>query len=170
MKYVSPIIDKSTFGSAQKDLFKIVNKIIENENLKKLLVYSSGDALSKPNLTDEESLSLIHKNIRIVPKLQLEDEVETYIIISFDNFMPNANNPQFRDNVITFDILSYFDYWPLNHNQLRPHRIMGEIDGMLNGQSLNGIGKIDFLGANQLILSNEIGGFSLSYRVINDVR
>ena len=46
---------------------------------------------------------------------------------------------------------------------------MGEIDGMLNNSKLNGIGTIDFIGANQLLLSSELAGFSLTYRVINDV-
>ena len=46
---------------------------------------------------------------------------------------------------------------------------MGEIDGMLNKSQLNGIGTVEFIGANQLLLSSDLAGFSLTYRVINDV-
>ena len=52
---------------------------------------------------------------------------------------------------------------------LRPYKIMHEIDGMLNRSRLNGIGKVDFVSANSLILSEELAGFTLVYRVINDV-
>jgi hypothetical protein len=86
------------------------------------------------------------------------------MIISFDNFTPNMGNPEFRDNIISFDIICHFDQWQLNKSfQLRPYRIAAEIDTMLNGQRLTGIGKLDFLGANQLILNDEFAGISLMY-------
>lgn len=160
---------ETTFGTAQKDLFKIVQKFINNENLKKLLYYQTKDALKLPNLTTEESLSLINKNIKVIPKVTAEEEVESYIIISFDNFVTNGKNPQFRDNTITFNIICHLDSWIMENYQLRPYMIMGEIDGMLNGRKLNGIGQIDFIGANQMLLSSDLAGFTLIYRVVNDV-
>jgi hypothetical protein len=91
-----------------------------------------------------------------------------YIIISFDNFIPNRENPEFRDNVISFDIFCHFDQWKLNKAfQLRPYRIAAEIDTMLNGQRLTGIGKLDFLGANQIMLNDEVAGVSLMYSAIH---
>lgn len=160
---------ETTFGTAQKDLFKLVQQLVANEKLKKLLFYQTKDALSRPSLTSEETLGLIHKNIRVIPKLEIEEEVEAYVIITFDNFTTNANNPEFRDNTITFDIICHLDNWVMENYQLRPYMIMGEIDGMLNKKKLNGIGEIDFISATQLILSSELAGFSLAYRVVNDV-
>lgn len=160
---------ETTFATAQKDLFKLVQQLIANEKLKKLLFYQTKDALEKPALSSEETLGLIHKNIRVIPKLEIDEEVESYIIITFDNFTTNATNPEFRDNTITFDIICHLDNWIMENYQLRPYMIMGEIDGMLNKKKLNGIGEIDFMGANQLILSPDLAGFSLVYRVINDV-
>jgi hypothetical protein len=52
---------------------------------------------------------LFGKNIRIVPKLEVDGAVLNYIIISFDNFVENGSNPEFRDNVIEFDIICAFD-------------------------------------------------------------
>ena len=95
--------------------------------------------------------------------------MQSYIIIGFDGFATNANNPEYRDNIITFDIICHLDSWVMENYQLRPYLIMGEIDGMLNNSKLNGIGTIDFIGANQLLLSSDLAGFSLTYRVINDV-
>ena len=160
---------ETTFLTAQKDLFKIVQKFINNEKLKKLLFYPVKDALDRKNLTSEETLGLLHKNIRVIPKLQVNEDVQSYIIIGFDGFTPNANNPEFRDNIITFDIICHLDSWVMENYQLRPYLIMGEIDGMLNNSKLNGIGTVEFIGANQLLLSSDLAGFSLTYRVINDV-
>ena len=84
---------KSTFLTAEKDIFNIVDKMLNNENLKKLLYYPVKDAYAQPNLTQEQSLSLIHKNIRVIPKIQIDEEVESYVIITFDGFTTNANNP-----------------------------------------------------------------------------
>ena len=160
---------ETTFLTAQKDLFKIVQKFINNEKLKKLLFYPVKDALDRKNLSSEETLGLLHKNIRVIPKLQANEDVQSYIIIGFDGITTNANNPEYRDNIITFDIICHLDSWVMENYQLRPYLIMGEIDGMLNNSKLNGIGTIDFIGANQLLLSSELAGFSLTYRVINDV-
>lgn len=160
---------KSTFLTAEKDLFGIVDKMLNNENLKKLLYYPVKSAFREPNLTQEQTLGLIHRNIRVVPKLQIEEEVESYVIITFDGFTTNANNPEYRDNMITFDIICHMDTWVMENYQLRPYKIMGEIDGMLNNQKLNGIGVVEFVGANQLLLNSELAGYTLMYRVVNDV-
>ena len=160
---------ETTFLTAQKDLFKIVQKFINNEKLKKLLFYPVKDALDRKDLTSEETLGLLHKNIRVIPKLQVNEDVQSYIIIGFDGFTTNVKNPEYRDNIITFDVICHFDSWVMENYQLRPYLIMGEIDGMLNKSKLNGIGTVEFLGANQLLLSSDLAGFSLTYRVINDV-
>ena len=101
-------LPKSSFLSTEKDLDLIISGILKNERLKRLLFYTSKDALSRKNLTEDESLSLINRNIKIVPKLTVDGSVLNYVIISFDNFTPSGN-PEFRDNIIEFDIICHFD-------------------------------------------------------------
>jgi hypothetical protein len=50
---------------------------------------------------------------------------------------------------------------------LRPYRIAAELDSMLDKQHLTGIGEVEFLGANQLIINEEFAGVSLMYNVIH---
>ena len=52
---------KSAFLSINKDMRLLVDKILSNDRLKKLLFYTTRDALSKPKLTEEESISLFNK-------------------------------------------------------------------------------------------------------------
>ena len=167
MKIVNYQFPKSSFLSIEKDLDILVNLFLKNERLKKLLYYTTSDALDKKDIGEEASVELFGNNIKIVPKLTIDNSVLNYIIISFDNFTPNAENPEFRDNIISFDIVCHFDQWQLKGLQLRPYRIAAEIDTLLNGQRLTGIGKLDFLGANQLILNDEYAGVSLMYQAIH---
>lgn len=158
---------KSGFLSTEKDMGLIVNMMLKNENLKKMLYYTTRDCLSQPKLTEDESLDLFGKNIKIIPKLQIDKEVLNYLIISFDNFTMNGQNPEFRDNIIEFDIICHFDQWQMKDFQLRPYKIAGEIDSMFNEKHLTGIGTLKFLGANQMILSDEFAGLCLMYSAIH---
>ena len=167
MKVVNYQIPKSSFLSTQKDMEIISNMIIKNNNLKKLLYYTSRDCLNKPNLTEDQTLELFGKNIKLVPKLYVDGSVLNYIVISFDNFITNQENPEFRNNLIEFDIICHFDQWQLNDFQLRPYRIAAELDSMFNGKHLTGIGELEFLGANQIILTDEYAGLCLLYQAIH---
>ena len=156
----------SSFLSIEKDMNIIINKMFENDRLKKLLYYNTKDCLNKPKLTEEQTLSLINKQIKMVPKLYVDKSVLNYIIISFDNFTQSAN-PEFRDNIIEFDIICHFDQWQMNDFKLRPYRIAAEIDMLFNNQKMTGIGELQFLGANQVILTDEFAGLCLMYQAIH---
>lgn len=158
---------KSSFLSMEKDLNIIIDKIMKDDRLKRLLYYTSPDALDREKLTDEQSNSLFGKQIKIVPKLYVDGSVLNYIIVSFDNFMTNRTNPEFRDNVIEFDIICHFDQWHLKDFQLRPYRIAAELDSLFNDKHLTGIGHLEFLGANQIVLTDEFAGLCLMFSAIH---
>lgn len=154
---------KSSFLSMEKDMSIIVDNMMKNERLKKLLYYTTPDALDKPRLTEDQTIELLGKNIKNVPKLYVDGSVLNYIIISFDNFL-QSRNPEFRDNIIEFDIICHFDQWQLKDFALRPYKIAGEIDSMFNLKKLTGIGELEFFGANQLLLTDEFAGLCLMYK------
>lgn len=158
---------RSSFLSVEKDFDKIITKLMSNTKLQKLLYYDTKDCLNKPNLNDQQLKEIIQNRIKIVPYFQFEDKQLSYIRISFDQFTPNATNPEFRDNVVAFDIFCHPSIWELDNFQLRPYKIMGEIDAMLNRSRLTGIGQLQFLGANELILNKDLCGFTMLYSAIH---
>ena len=158
---------RSAFLSIDKDMGLIVEMMLKNNSLKKMLYDTTPDCMNKPKLTEKQSLELFGKNIRIVPKLQVDGEVMNYIIISFDNFTPNYSNPEYRDNIIEFDIICHFDQWHMKDFELRPYKIAAEIDSMFNDQHLTGIGRLNFLGGKQMILTDEYAGLCLMYQVVH---
>ena len=171
MKILTYQYPESSFLSIEKDMGIIVDMMLKNDRLKKLLYYTTEDALKKPPLTEDESLELFKKNgygnIRMVPKLYIDKDVLNYIIIKFDNFIPNMTNPEFRNNIISFDIICHFSQWQMNDFQLRPYKIAAEIDSLFNNRHLSGIGELKFSGANQINVNDEFSGISLRYMAIH---
>ena len=167
MKIESYTYPKSSFLSLEKDMEIITSTMMKNERLKKLLYYNTKDCMDKPNLTEKQNIEMFGKNIKLVPKLYVDGSVQNYIIVSFDNFTKNATNPEFRDNIIEFDIICHFDQWQLKDFQLRPYRIAAELDSTFDKTHLSGIGELEFLGANQMILNDEYAGLCLMYAAIH---
>lgn len=167
MKIDGVKIPKSSFLSIEKDMGIIVDRICDNERLKRLLYYTTPDAMERPNLTDDQMYELFKKNIRIVPKLKVDNSVLNYLVIKFDNFITNPTNPQFRDNTIEFDIICHYDQWRLKDYQLRPYRIAAELDSMLNDTHLSGIGKLEFSTTGTINMGDEYAGVCLLYRAVH---
>lgn len=167
MRIVNYEFPHSSFLSVEKDMEIITNKILKNERLKKLLYYTTSDALDKPDIGEEASLELFGKNIKIVPKLYIDGSVLNYIIIDFDKFSPNLTNPKFRDNMITFIIVCHFNQWQLKGFQLRPLKIAAELDSMFDQKHLTGIGDLQFLGGDLFSINDEFAGILLTYGAIH---
>lgn len=184
MKVVSYSYPHSSFLAVEKDMNIIVNHFMKNDRLKRLLWYDMPDALIAGsdykdsdrqhivgqgwrNLTDAEAVSMFGHQIKIVPKLKVEKPEFCYVVISFDNFTPNMTNPAFRDNIVSFDIVCHFDQWNLGDFQLRPYKIAAELDSMFNNKKLSGIGTLNFLGCNQIVLSDEFAGLTIMYQAIH---
>lgn len=177
---VKPVL-KSSFLSCEKDTETILKKLFiesrpHSDILKKLLVVNTKDCLVNPKYNDIiNSLNLSdlreQKYIRLEPKLTFNEheDVRSYILLSFDNFTPNETNPEYRDCTVNFDIICHTDHWDIGNYQMRPLKIAGYIDGILNGCKLSGIGIFLFAGCNELILSEDLSGYTLSYRAVHDV-
>lgn len=176
-----PALD-SSFLSCEKDMETILRKLFVDsrkygEELKRLLVLNTKDCLD--DLNNKEYLSILKEMsvkklrelgyIKIEPKIRLEEhaEIKSYMYISFDNFTPNKTNPQFRDCIVSFDIISHTDCWDIGDYRIRPLKIAGYIDGILNNSKLSGIGTFQFAGCNQLILDEVFSGYSLMYQAIH---
>lgn len=170
----------SSFLSCEKDIETILRKLfIESrpysDQLKRLLILNVPDCLDNDSDLYKEKIDISLKELSergyicTIPKISLKEheEVKAYIIVSFDNFTMNVTNPEFRDHVITFDILCNTDYWDLGDFRLRPLKIAGYIDGILNNTKLSGIGRLQFLSCKELIINEDLSGYTLVYMTIN---
>lgn len=172
----------SSFLSCEKDIEEILRKLFVSSKpysdyLKKLLVINTQDCLDNETSTiiqqkiADMSLAKLRQEgyIKLEPKIRFgeHEEVKSYIIISCDNFTPNVTNPHYRDCTVTFDIICHTDYWDIGNYRIRPLKIAGYIDGILNKARLSGIGTFQFMGCNQLVLNETLSGYTLMYRAVH---
>lgn len=172
---------KSSFLSCEKDTETILRKLfIESrpysDELKRLLVINTKDCLdNKTNTIYNDKIKnmslakLIEEGyIRLSPKLKFgeHEEVKSYMIISFDNFT-QSSNPEFRDCTVNFDIICHTDCWDIGNYRIRPLKICGFIDGILDDVKLSGIGTFQFLGCNELVLDENLSGYTLMYQAVH---
>ena len=161
---------KSSFLGMAKDTAIIMDKILSNRKVLRLLYYNAPDCLtwgSSKDLTSAQIKELFDKKqISNVPKIKVDKDKRSYLRVTFDSFTPNATNTFYRDHIVEIKIVCHFDDWDLENFELRPYRIAGEIDSMLDGARLTGIGVLNFLGADQDIYDEEYGGITLRYLAI----
>ncbi|MBQ8206366.1 MAG: hypothetical protein IJZ77_02795, partial [Bacilli bacterium] len=81
----------------------------------------------------------------------------------FDNFTPNPGNPYYRDCTVMIDVICHTDYWDIGNYRLRPLKIAGYIDGILNESRLSGIGTFQFAGCSEIVLDEHLSGYCLIY-------
>lgn len=171
----------SSFLSCEKDIETILRKLFVesqpySDQLRRLLVINTKDCLD--NETDEKYLQKLKQMslakmreegyIRLEPKIRMpeHEDIKSYLVISFDNFVPNIN-PEYRDCIINFDIFCHTDYWDIGNYRLRPFKIAGIIDGLLNNTKLSGIGTVQFAGLEEVIFDENLSGYTLMYRAIH---
>ncbi len=153
------------FAVMGDNTFKILNKLVNNQRICRLLKYQVRDPFSD-KYEDVDGIELLNKQILAVPKVfDASTEKMAYIVAVFDNFVVNQFNPDFKISTVRFDIACPYDEWVLDENSLRPYLIMQEIDNMFNQGKLAGIGNLQFHRADMLTLSPQIGGFSMEYKI-----
>lgn len=172
---------QSSFLSCEKDTEIILNKLFTESKpysnwLKRLLIINTPDCLDMSivkydNIVKQYSVKdLMDKGyIRTTPRLEFNEheDVQSYILLSFDNFTTNSKNILFRDCMVNFDIICHTKQWDLQNFRVRPLMIMGYIDGILNLSKLSGVGEFVFLGAQELILDQNLAGYTLSYEAVH---
>lgn len=173
---------ESSFLSCEKDSESIIRKLFVeskpyNEEIKRLLLINTKDCID--DRTNQKYIDKINSYsiaklveegyIRFSPKLKFEEnsEVKNYILITFDNFTTNQTNDYYRDCIIEIDVICHTDYWDIGNFRQRPIKIMGYIDGILNQCRLSGLGTLEFMGANELVLNEELSGYCLMYKAVH---
>ena len=146
--------------------FNIANKLMTNQRLCRLLKYQVRDPFDEDKYAPVNGADLLNKQILIVPKIWDESTEKTsYVVALFSNFTTNIINPEFKLSTIRFDVACPYDEWVLSEHSLRPYLIMQEIDDMFNGARMAGIGTLQFVRAEAIVLTSQIGGYSMLYQI-----
>lgn len=149
------------------NLIKIAKKLLDNQDLCKLLVNTDLDPLNPnthPNNID--GISLLHKNIRVVPLVTAEDQItESKIVLLFDEGEVNRSNSDNENLSLLINIYCPFKEWSITGDTLRPFAIMSEIRKSIQDKRINGLGEIVYRGFNVSTLTEEMGSYMMRFAI-----
>ena len=149
------------------NLIKIAKKLLDNQDLCKLLVNTDLDPLNPnthPNNID--GISLLHKNIRVVPLVTAEDQTtESKIVLLFDEGEVNHSNSDNENLSLLINIYCPFKEWSIAGDTLRPFAIMSEIRKSIQDKRINGLGEIVYRGFNVSTLTEEMGSYIMRFAI-----
>ena len=148
-----------------KNLIKISKKLIQNQDLLKLLVNTDLDPLDKDKHPEYiDGLNLMNKNIRVVPLLKADDQTtSSKLVLLFDEGEINSSNSDNENVSLMINVYCPFEEWLIAGDQLRPFAIMSEIRKSIQDKRINGLGEIKYLGFSVSTLTEEMGCYTMRF-------
>jgi hypothetical protein len=146
---------------------KILQALLSNDNLMKLLYYNTSDALMKPNLTQEQKIAMIYN--RIFPYSFISNTVTeevSYINMSFRNFRQIPNSRVYQAGKIYFLINCHKNIWRTDFG-LRPLCIMNEILETFTNSKTAGLGELRFSSSDECAYDKDLCGFYVAFDIID---
>ena len=145
------------------NLFRIAKRLLDNQELCRLLVNSDKNPLNTPV---EDTFKLLNKNIKVVPKIDEEEfDSDSKLALVFPSGNLNSENEEFKN--IEFHALVYttLDTWVVNSENLRPFMIMSEIEKSLKNKRMNGIGVMRYKGFESTTLTDKVSCYQMVFTI-----
>lgn len=166
-----------------ENLQKIVQRLMENRNLIKLLYYTDKDPLvhdfselikSEENPDGKYSSydefcakEIFEKLIKIVPRVGPKETSASIIALQVVNGRQNSENNEFKNVKIIAETFVPLTQWIIKSDNLRPFQIMGEIQESLVGKTINGLGKMAGGDFEINFLTEEISCYEQTFSLIS---
>lgn len=150
------------------NLIKIMKRILANQNLLRLLIYTDKDPLSKDkeDINPKEAyLQGDNGAVRIIPIIGTKDDSKSIITLRVLKGIPSMDNPEFLDIYFTIEVFVPNEQWIIKGDNLRPYSIMGEVQKSLEGKNINGLGTIRGSGFSTNFFTEEMSAFIMNYKI-----
>lgn len=165
-----------SFLSMERDKEAIVKKLFVesrpySDYLKRLMLISQKDCLDTSKhqyqtIIDGYSVADLKDKgyIKFTPTFPFEEfeEDKGYLLITFRDVTPSVN-PEFMNTSIEVLCITSFKTWELDDYAVRPWKMAGYVNGILNKSRLSGIGVLNLLGASEFSWDEHIGGVLMTY-------
>ena len=146
------------------NLQKIMKRLMQNDNLVKLLYYTDKDPLSNKNLTEEQKESeIFEKLIKIVPRIGPKETASSIIALRVITGKKNQDNSEFKDVLISVEVFVPLTQCIIKGTNLRPFAILGEIEESLDGKMIEGLGKMSGGNFELNFLTEEISSYKQEF-------
>ncbi len=142
------------------NLQKIVSRLMANDDLVKLLYYSTKDPLGSPPLSNEQkNTEVFEKLIKIIPRIGPKEDAKSLIVLRVTGAHKIPGNTEFKTVKIAIEVFVPLTQWIIKDTNLRPFAILGQIEKSLNGKTINGLGKIEGGDFDINFLTDEMGAY-----------
>lgn len=149
------------FNEMGENLLEIVKRLLANQNLCKLLEYADKNPLKHPDF--ENTKDLLHKRIRIIPKVDPQEDTRSTIVLLLNEGSVLDVNSEFKTLNLLVYIYVPFEEWRINDTQLRPFSIMSEIQKSLNDKQIKGLGLLRLESFNLDLITDEMGAYVMNF-------
>lgn len=157
----------TTLFKLQTTLHGIKNKLLSSEEIRKLLVHSSPDALSLTSPSREQA----EASLILTPYINEEDPDKELNQNTFIAVYQTSVAYEDNENVsyLITAIYTNHDIYQLDNNQFRLNVLGAAIEAALTDQKLNLTGQLNMYGASFVSLANSKKlGLILSWEVVNE--
>lgn len=153
---------KNFLKTVNKSLFTMKRRFLADETIRKLLYYTTPDALSQ----DAPEISLVEDYISLETFIRLEESDPRNNLITID--LMNADSSFDKDIIYTFNIKVYCDVdnLQLDSNSLRYYAISQKIVELLDDTSINTAGKVSLTKLALIADDDKFVGFNLEFLTI----
>jgi hypothetical protein len=146
----SEVIETYILENSDRIITNVLTKLIENQNLLKLLLYPTKDALYQPDLTQEQINALFDsasspdmKRILFMPfNIDVADSEKSEIRIFIRSFTPD--NIQITNLSMCIQVICSNNVWLMDEGRMTPLVLIQEILKSLNGVDVEFVGNLYF--------------------------
>ena len=130
-------------GELGVNLQKIINRLVANDDLVRLLYHEDDNPLAGAPLTKEEKQKeVFEKLIKTVPRVGTKDTAKSIVVVYIQRAAKISGNKEFKNVRILVDVIVPLTQWYIKDTNLRPFAILGRIQESLDDKTINGLGKI----------------------------
>jgi hypothetical protein len=156
----------SLISNLNKTLYAIKTKLINNNDLTKLLFYSVPNPLEQDELTTTQKNQVITLNPVVEYNTDPNNTINNFISIG----VPMVGYGDNLEGVlikIDIAIVCHVDYWELNNNRLRLMTVAEKVFDELNEQKFSLSGKMNIDGLSPEIFQDNLVGYRLTGFIVD---
>lgn len=161
-KAIVDINSRGRFVQSGLNLQIIANRLMQNDDLCKLLVRNNSDVLEEDvPLTEKERATVMKDHISTIPVADKSEDVKNYIVVQVADIVPME--PRGLAYHVVFDVVCNVETWNLSNYIQRPYAIMNEIDSILSNTKIKSWGPVSFLGATNVKMNERTLGYTMLF-------
>lgn len=150
------------YSRIEETLFGIKKVLLNDTQIRKLLVNSSNNALN----IEAPSADITSKYITLAPIYQFENKGDFEQNGMINIFLTDNNNENMTiDGVIQINIVYNVDKWELIENKIRTLELSNRIIKLINNKKFSVSNSLQYMSMQHLILTKQLVGYALLFGV-----